>query len=310
MTIGIATYGRSAGLAALEALQAVEKVGFGALHGYVSLVAIGLDGQVHRAETQRGGTSGLGGATGLPKAILTARMAGLISSGPDRPEPLAQFTPALPGVGLVTGHRFPSMRGPSGQQLNDMVLSRMAGGQTAKDAVDGVVHDHPWADAGLIALAVDGDVYGADTEYVCSMPQRGSLVLRSDDGTAAAAVLHNAILPWRALAPLAAEVALGRLAPPPGPDGVLVVEAGLPVRSGATNAWEIDDDGEVVGVVLTRAQPGAGRLSFGLGPFAPVMFGTELRGRALQEPFLVAHQGRLETIDGSISAAIPVSWST
>ena len=56
MTIGIAVTGPDAGLAAFEALRAVERVSRGAIGGFVSFVAIGAEGSLLRAQTQRGGT--------------------------------------------------------------------------------------------------------------------------------------------------------------------------------------------------------------------------------------------------------------
>src|SRR5687768_16062026 len=110
MTIGIAAYGTRAGLAVCLALKAVEAVGRGAVGGFVSFVAIRSDGSVGRAETQQGGIAATFGAglERLPTDLRDALCAGVMSSGPDRPTPLSQFTPAAVGVGLITGHRMPN----------------------------------------------------------------------------------------------------------------------------------------------------------------------------------------------------------
>ena len=90
MTIGIAAHGPNAGLAVVRALAAVEAIGRGAIGGFVSLVAIGVDGRIERAVIQRGGSATLFGAAGhVPSSIATSRVVGLMSSGPDRPEPLS-----------------------------------------------------------------------------------------------------------------------------------------------------------------------------------------------------------------------------
>ena len=114
MTIGIAAYGPNAGQAIIDALRAAEVVGHGAISGFVSMVVIGEDGELHRIETQRGGTQGLLKGGEMPTHFMRARHAALMSSGPDRPSPLAQFTPGDARAGLVTGHRLPNTVGAAG----------------------------------------------------------------------------------------------------------------------------------------------------------------------------------------------------
>ncbi len=50
----------------------------------------------------------------MPTVFAHARHAALMSSGPNRPSPLAQFTPGDARVGLVTGHRLPNTVGAGG----------------------------------------------------------------------------------------------------------------------------------------------------------------------------------------------------
>ncbi len=71
MTIGIAAYGPNAGQAIIDALRAAEAVGHGAISGFVSMVVIGEDGELHRIETQRGGTQGLLEGAGCPPSSRT-----------------------------------------------------------------------------------------------------------------------------------------------------------------------------------------------------------------------------------------------
>jgi hypothetical protein len=157
VTIGIAAFGPQAGLAVFRALAAVETVGRGAIGGFASLVAIGADGTLWRAETQRGGTATLfvaGEATGIPPPpeIAAAPWAGIISSGPDRPPPLARFTPADPAVGLLTGHRVPDSAGSDGLPLNQAVRARMGAGEAPAAALAAVFEAAPDAEAGILAL--------------------------------------------------------------------------------------------------------------------------------------------------------------
>ena len=96
-------------------------------------------------------------ALDLPASWRDARVAAVISSGPDRPEPLTQFLAGADGLGLVTGHRLPNQPGADGRPLNRMALDLMAEGAPPQQAIDAVLAAHPEWDAGLIALhAQDG----------------------------------------------------------------------------------------------------------------------------------------------------------
>ncbi len=61
----------------------------------------------------------------IPLEIAQAHLVGVISSGPNRPEPLSEFIAAEPGVGIVTGHRMPQTRVDGGVALNALVLEKM-----------------------------------------------------------------------------------------------------------------------------------------------------------------------------------------
>jgi hypothetical protein len=158
MTIGIAAWGPDAGHAVFAALTAAEKVGRGSIGGFAVFVAITGDGRVIRAETQRGGTATLflnGETTGTnpPDEAGAAPLAALMSSGPDRPEPLAQFVVADGRAGLVTGHRLPNAAAVSGRPLNAEILELMRTGSAPADAVRQVLEANPHADAGVIAAS-------------------------------------------------------------------------------------------------------------------------------------------------------------
>jgi hypothetical protein len=310
MTIGIAAYGPRAGMAVLKALAAVEAIGAGAIGGYISLVAIGIDGVLHRLEAQRGGTSTILSAP-LPVEIATARHAVLMSSGPDRPAPLSQFTPGDAKVGLITGHRFPNMPGETGMPLNEEVLHRMLGGELASKAVAAVLEGNPLADAGLIALSVNGEIALGDTVLLQDFPDRGRAQLGNLDEGAVVAVLHNGIAPYRGLALVAAEIALSCMTDPP--DEIISVQltAGTPVVAGRSNAVIVDDNRRVTALQVKDERKASGRWSFGLGYRTAVI---DCRGRALGnvlfESFLVADAGVLQSVDGVAQKALDVVPST
>ena len=307
VTIGIAAFGPNAGRAVMEALRAVEAVGRGAIGGFVSLVVIHASGRVERWETQRGGSARLfpGGLQKMPAAAAEAPVAGLMSSGPDRPEPLSQFTPADGGVGLVTGHRMPNTIGVNGMNLNDEALELMRRGYSAADAVGRVISANPDADAGMIALSVDGNFGVADSPSVGKRSDAG----RAQVGSAAngaAAVLHNAILPHRPIAALAAEVAIDVIRPPDRPTDWITFHAGARVAAGAINAVVIDTNGVVQGIVVENPRLLVGSWSFGIGYEAQVVSANQVVAAMLYEPYMVLNDGRLATIDGRAELAVPV----
>lgn len=312
MTIGIAVTGRCAGLAAFEALRAVERVSRGAIGGFVSFVVIGAEGSLLRAETQRGGTRTLftaGETTGVcpPPAFAEARYAALMSSGPDRPDPLAQFTPGDAKAGLVTGHRLPNMPGVDGTPLNQAVLRRLAGGSPPAQAVEAELARNPEADAGLIALNLDGAIHLANSAFVARRPDLGSALLQDRDSGGAVAVLHNAIHPHGGLAMLAACAALDRIGPLDRCDFEVELEAGLTLELADENCLHLDAGRRVERLTVTQ-QGWLGRHCQG----AAVNFAAAVRrdgvliGSTTSEPYCVAEDGRLLSISGQSRASIAV----
>ena len=273
MTIGIAASGPRAGEAIVRALQAVEAIGHGAIGGFLSLAAIS-DGEIRRVETQQGGAkAAFPGA--LPDWLMASRCGVLMSSGPNRPEPLAQFTPADPAWGLLTGHRFPNAPGRSGTPLNVAVLDFLRRGCAPQDAVDRVIAENSDADAGLIAVTPDGRIGLGDSSYLENFPDRGHAVLAEGEGIVA--VAHNAIAPYRGLALIAAEVAIGVINAHPATRIPLSLAAGLPIMLGSRNAVRVAPDGRVIGLVVSNPLLLSGEQSFGLGYRAPVLGAEPMR---------------------------------
>ena len=311
MTIGIAAFGPNAGRAILLGLRAAERVGTGALGGFVAFAGI-AGTRVLRAETQRGGTRGLFGGAGLD--ALSAELAGvpcagLISSGPDRPEPLAQFVAARAGVGLVTGHRLPNAPGADGRAVNERLLDEMAAGADPAGALLRLLDEEPLLDAGLIALAVDGRRALGDTASVAGRGDVGratSLAAVAEPGDAArsvALVLHNSIEPRGSLAALVAEIAAGAMAEALGEAGARPVdvrlEAGTPLRRAEDAALWVDARRRVVRIDVTDVRLLSGERQLGLGYRVPVRAADgSLLGRVAREPLLVCREGRVASVDG------------
>jgi hypothetical protein len=299
MTIGIAAFGPGAGRAIVAGLAAAEKIGHGAIGGFVSLAAIGRDGRLHRAETQDGGTATLFGAGPMPAAVAEAHHAVLMSSGPNRPEPLAQFTPADPAVGLITGHRFPNMSGASGLPLNEEVLARLAAGASPEAAIEAVVGANGRADAGLIALTLDGRLAARNTEATDELVDAGAAELADPRlPSHRVAVLHNAIRPWRGLALLVAESVLDAFERPDADLRRIVIRAGTPISPGARSRIEVDDAGVAIALVSALTPSTRAKRDLGLGPEAEVHAGGTLIGIARSEPYMVVENERLLSVNG------------
>lgn len=307
MTIGIAAYGPNAGLAVWRALRAVEGVGRGAIGGFASFVALGPGSTVLRAQIQRGGAAALFTGAEPPSELAAARLAGVMSSGPDRPEPLSQFTPADGTVGLVTGHRLPNVPGVSGRAPNEDVLALMRAGLSPRAAITRVLAADPLADAGLIALDRQGRLWAADAPRVRSRGDRGAARLGSARAGAAVAVLHNAILPHRPLAALAAEVALDAMAPADRVDATVAMTAGVPVTLGPQPRIVLDRQGRLVRIETADPRHQTGRWSLGLGWRTEIHRAGRPWAYAVHEPYLVVEDGRLVSIDGSSTLDLPVA---
>ena len=301
MTIGIAAAGEGAGRAVLDALARVERLATGALGGFVSVAALDGEGRLLRAEAQRGGAGGLLERGALPAELLAAPRAALMSSGPDRPAPLAQFTPAREGVGLVTGHRFPNARGAGGAPLGLAVLDALAGGADPQGACEAVMAANPRADAGVIALRADGRVGLADSERVARFVDAGAVRLEGPHGCVA--VLHNAIRPSGALAGLVAEMVAAAMAPRPA-GAAVALGRGVPVRPAARSGVAVAH-GRAVAIEIATPWHGDVPWTAGLGPGARVTEGGRTIGHLAADPFLVIREGRLVSADGRAALDLP-----
>lgn len=301
MTIGIAVSGPMAGLAVFRALRAVESVSRGAIGGFVSFAAISADGLV-RAETQRGGTRTLftqGETTGTepPAGVAEATLAVLMSSGPDRPTPLSQFTPGNAAVGLVTGHRLPNVPVPGGRPANEEVLAMMAAGADP-DAAAALLDAHPRADAGVIALARDGRMAFRNTARVNRRDDIGSALVTDPASGLTVGVIHNAIFPVAPLAMLAVAAAIDTVAPADRWDCEVLLEAGLPLGVAEEPAILVED-GVVTAITVDEpAWLGPRWDGAAIPRGCPVTEAGRILGRIAFEPYCVAREGRLVSMSG------------
>ncbi|WP_172332388.1 hypothetical protein [Mangrovicoccus sp. HB161399] len=293
MTIGIAASGPGAGRAILGALARAEAVGTGAIGGFASFACIGPQG-LWRCGIQRGGARALL-ARGLPEEALEAPRAVLMSSGPDRPEPLAQFTPGDAAAGLVTGHRFPNLRGGAGSSPAEAALEAMRAGIGPAEAAELAAAADPDADAGIVCLGLDGRIGMANARHVAAFPGLGQAL--QAQGGARAGVLCNGIAHGALLAPLIAEMALAALVPPQVA-GTVLLQRGLPVLRGSWSELRLGPQMQPEALVLSASLPSGGRWSAGYGPQARLTRDGLTVGRLLDEPFLTGEDGRVESFDG------------
>lgn len=304
MTIGIGAYGPCAGRAIYDALAAAERVGVGAIRGFVSFAAIDKQGKILRSETQRGGATTLfteGESTGVepPPMIAEAKFAGLISSGPDRPDPLAQFMLADNRGGLITGHRIPNAVSASGRPMNEEALNLMIKGHSAREAVDTVIASNPEADCGLIAVDCQGAACARNTERVKRRPDLG-MAQRHDESTGAQVfVLHNAIRPYPALADLIANVALDTMVGDKVPKGWITINAGTPVEMGAESAVHCDKQAVATRIITTDPAIGErGDVGAAIYLNSVVYIAGENAGRTTFEPITTMMDGCITELSG------------
>lgn len=310
MTIAIGAYGPKAGQAVFEALRAAERVATGSLGGFATFAAITRDGVLLRRETQRGAAATLftaGERTGTepPEEIANAIAAGVISSGPDRPEPLAQFVPADATAGLVSGHRLPQSTGVDGRPLNVAALEGLRAGLSAEAAVARVLAANPEADAGLLAVDLKGGVASRNSARVERRYDLGHARRESKTHGAVVEVLQNSIRPFPSLAALAAEIAIDVMVGEAPAIGAFVVNAGMSVELGPEALIEIDANDVARRLVTT--DPLVMRGAHICAPIyagSPVYRAGKLIGYSRLEPIVELKDARLVSLIGQPSVRI------
>ncbi|MET4349992.1 hypothetical protein [Bradyrhizobium sp. RT9a] len=304
MTIAIGAFGPNAGLAVFRALRASEKVATGAIGGFATFAAITDDGRPIFSVTQRGGAATAfiqGETTGVEPwpEFAGAKVAAVISSGPDRRGDLTKFIPIDPLVGLVTGHRSPSTVGCRGKAMNADALARMQTGIMAADVARAVVSENPEADCGLVCVDIAGHIGVANTERVLRRPDVATVLRRDDETGAAVGVLHNAIRPRGAVAELAASIAIETMTSGFASSGFVTIGARTPILAGQEDAVFCDTSGKVLRVMTANPSLGtAGSRIEGVYLASAVWLGDRLVGRTTFEPIATIEDGHLVLFDG------------
>ena len=295
MTIGVAASGPRAGAAVREAVLGAELLGRGAIGGFAVFAVLDARGDLQYCETQRGGI----GQLAIPPAWLDARTAAIISSGPDRPEPLIQFLAGASQLGLVTGHRLPNRAGEDGIPLNTAVLDRLALGQSAQQAVDAVLANHPEVDAGLIAITANGELGWGNSARVARRSDQGTA--GRDDAIGRVRLLHNSIYAESSsqLSDTLAYIAWAQIQGRLGPWRFLRLNQAVAVRAGPGDRVQVDEMGNIVS--LESADPHVPRLN---RRATAVYLGTEVwcgdrrMGRVATELYATLTDGTATPLDG------------
>jgi len=246
MTIGIACAGDNPVAAIVAAVLGAELAGRGAIGGFAVLAVLDATGELHHTTVQKGGISALV----IPPAWTSAKIAALISSGPDRPEPLIQFLPGKSGHGLVTGHRLPNTIGADDVALNIAALRLIETGRAPQQAVDDVLQSAPEADAGLIAVNSGGAIGFANSARVARRPDLGA-AHRLEQGRSYA-LLHNSIfgnvMSCADLAAILGDLAWASLTNTPGDHALLRLEQPVPLHASDCDRVLVDDEDRIVAI--------------------------------------------------------------
>ena len=313
MTIGIAVSGPLAGLAVYRALQSVEKVGRGGVGGFVSYAVITPGGELLRAATQRGGASTLftkGELTGIdpPDQYSSAELAVLISSGPDRPEPLSQFTPGDAKAGLITGHRLPNTLGIHGRPINECVLNHLRDGKTVEEALKIELDSNADADAGFIAMNRKGDVAVGNTALTQSRDDLGCTSIYDEGTGLRIGVVHNSIFPHHALTELVISTALDTVKPEDAINFETTLNAGMAISIKTENALFLSgSDNRVESISVVDNKWSASRNEgVVLRRGTRVYKQKTLVGKVVSELYCVSENGVLSSLSGSKTAKIGI----
>jgi hypothetical protein len=219
-----------------------ELLGRGAIGGFAVFAILDAQGAVHHRVSQRGGINALD----LPPEWLQARHAAVISSGPDRPEPLVQFVPGVDQVALVTGHRSPHLPGRGGLAVNRLALDRIVAGASPQEAVDATLADNPESDVGLVALDIHGRLGWGNSERVLRRDDRGSC--HRDNGEARIALLHNSIPAHLGLTESVADLAWTCLTGQPLATRLIYLHESVPIRAADRDRVHVRKDGAITAI--------------------------------------------------------------
>lgn len=251
LTIGIASYGPSAGEAVFTGLLGAELLGRGAIGGFAVFAILDSAGNLQYRTTQEGGLAALS----IPASWREARVAAAISSGPNRPEPLIQFLTGRSGLGLVTGHRLPNSPDRNGRPVNEVALEELASSCSPKRAVDLAMTGCDEIDAGLIAVSTGGELAWRNSARVRRRHDLGdSHHVRPECGFA---LMHNSIFvargPCQFLADTLAGLIRQTLTGEPTSHWIVHLKSPILVQTASRDCIHIDSNERIVALETANA---------------------------------------------------------
>ena len=254
MTIAIAAFGPNAGQAVQRGVMAAEILTRGAIGGFAVISVLDAAGNHHQGTCQTGGVTALDGMAKL----ATAKCAAVISSGPDRPEPLSQFLAGESRVALVTGHRLPNRRGVEGLPVNVAALRRIRDGDDPAAAVQAQIRANPELDFGLAAVTWDGRVGFGNSRRVA---RRNDLGFASRTGNGRGfALLCNSIhaAPGISIGEAVGEIVWGCLSDTEASRFIAKLAGPVPVVPAREDRIELDDRNRVIRIGTAEPRVGSG----------------------------------------------------
>ncbi|MFV0474352.1 MAG: DUF6963 family protein [Pikeienuella sp.] len=243
MTMAIAAFGPGADRAVSDGVLAAELLGRGAIGGFAVLSVLDADRAHFQTACQDGGVAAL--ARPAAEGVICAA---IISSGPNRPEPLSQFLAGRSGLGLVTGHRLPNRIGAEGRAVNASALERMARGASPAAAVAAELEANPELDFGLIAVDPGGGIGFGDSKRVARRADLGRAArIEPDRGYA---LLFNSIYcaPGLSLSRALGDIVWSRLSGEEAAFSIAELAAPAPLIAAAEDRIELDGDDRVTAI--------------------------------------------------------------
>ncbi|MEM7259497.1 MAG: hypothetical protein AAF404_19140, partial [Pseudomonadota bacterium] len=157
-----------------------------------------------------------------------------------------------------------------------------------------IVSVNPTADCGLIAVNCAGGGGAANT--VCmNRPDAGMTSGQRDDTSVW--ILHNAVRPFKSLAPILAEIALDVMRPAVTETGHVLFKEGCLVEAGESPQIHVDASGMVEKIVVgLSTSREAQALDIGCQP--TIYSHGKSIARLVYEPLLMVRDNRLLSADG------------
>ena len=298
MTIGVVLRGPSAGAALVQSLASLENVALGSIGGFVSLVVLTKGKQPQFYQIQNGGVSALFATNGnkiLPDSLVESDRAALISSGPNRPEPLNRFLAWDDAGNLVSGHRFPHTYSASGFPLNQVALNLIQNNGCAENQLKDLMKQNDHLDAGLVAMDVAGTLFQGDTARVRARGDTASAAVQTDDY--AFSITLNSIRPANLIALMLAEKLKHSMSADTRP--VLSIDTDAKICAADTKAVIINDLSNVIAINTPEQCWFTGSTEGALMETGTHIIKNGICvGRMQDEPYVIANNGQLISLSG------------